>query len=70
MTDDLDFSKSGNSRPLPPAAAQAPLYIPGMAKAFFASAGKVDQVPAGTKFFLENDKASRILLKRDKMYLL
>jgi CRP/FNR family transcriptional regulator, cyclic AMP receptor protein len=70
VTDDLDFSNSGRARTLPPAAAQAPLYSPGIARAFFESAGKVERMPAGTKFFLENDKASRILLKRDKMYLL
>lgn len=67
--DDLDFSNSGKSR-TPPPAAPAPLYVPGIARAFFESAGKRETVPAGTKFFVENEKASRILLKRDKMYLL
>lgn len=68
--DDLDFSNSGKTRPLPPAAAQAPAYSPAIARAFFESAGKAEDVPAGTKFFAENDKASRILLRRDRMYLL
>jgi CRP/FNR family transcriptional regulator, cyclic AMP receptor protein len=67
--DDLDFSGTAKPKPAsaPPAAA---LYSPGIARAFFESAGKQESVPAGTKFFLENEKASRILLKRDKMYLL
>jgi CRP/FNR family transcriptional regulator, cyclic AMP receptor protein len=67
--DDLDFSNSGKSRPLPQAA-PAPAYMPDVARAFFESAGKEETVPEGTRFFQENDKASRILLKRDKMYLL
>ncbi|HKU45588.1 MAG TPA: cyclic nucleotide-binding domain-containing protein [Burkholderiales bacterium] len=73
MTDDLDFSKpAGAPKPAAPAAPQpqAPLYIPAIARAFFESVGKEDTVPAGTVIFAENDKASRILLKRDKMYLL
>ncbi|HWM44493.1 MAG TPA: cyclic nucleotide-binding domain-containing protein [Burkholderiales bacterium] len=69
--DDLDFSRSGG--PLKPAAApqpQPPLYIPAVARAFFESVGKEETVAAGTVFFAENEKASRILLKRDKMYFL
>jgi CRP/FNR family cyclic AMP-dependent transcriptional regulator len=65
--DDLDFSQSGKQKAMPP---PAPVYIPGIARAFFESAGKEESVPAGTKFFMENEKASRILLRRDKMYLL
>jgi CRP-like cAMP-binding protein len=73
MTDDLDFSRPGG--PLKPAAPtppppQAPLYIPAIARAFFESAGKEESVGAGSVFFAENEKASRLLLKRDKMYLL
>jgi len=69
MADDLDFSKPAGS-PKPAAAPQAPLYIAAIARAFFESAGKEEAVAAGTVFFAENEKASRILLKRDKMYLL
>jgi CRP-like cAMP-binding protein len=69
MADDLDFSKPADS-PKPAAAPQAPIYIPAIAREFFESAGKDEDVPAGTVFFAENEKASRILLKRDKMYLL
>jgi CRP-like cAMP-binding protein len=69
--DDLDFSRSGGPlKPAPAAAPQAPVYIPAIARAFFESAGKEESVAAGTVFFAENEKASRILLKRDKMYLL
>lgn len=67
--EDLDFSNTGKRRALPPAA-PAPAYVPAIARAFFESAGKRESVAAGTRFFQENDKASRILLKRDKMYLL
>jgi CRP-like cAMP-binding protein len=70
--EDLDFSRPGG--PLKPAAAapqpQGPIYIPAIARSFFESAGKEESVAAGTVFFAENEKASRILLKRDKMYLL
>jgi len=74
MSDDLDFSRpAGAAKPPPaskPAAPSAPLYIPAVARAFFESAGKEESVPAGTVFFSENEKASRLFLKRDKMYLL
>ena len=69
MSDDLDFSKPAGA-PKPAAAPQAPLYIPAVARAFFESAGKEEQVAPGTVIFSENDKASRLLLKRDKMYFL
>ena len=73
MTDDLDFSRPGGTlkppAPTPPQP-QGPIYIPAIARAFFESAGKEESVAAGTVFFAENEKASRLLLKRDKMYLL
>jgi CRP-like cAMP-binding protein len=74
--DDLDFSKPAKkpepAKPAAPAqpATPAPAYNPAIARDFFATAGKEEQVAAGTKIFAENEKASRILLKRDKMYLL
>ena len=69
--DDLDFSKSGGRlKPATPPTPQGPVYDPAVARTFFESAGKEERVPAGTVFFAENEKASRILLKRDKMYLL
>ena len=71
MADDLDFSKpAGPPKPAAAPAAQPPLYIPAVARAFFESAGKEESVDAGTVFFAENEKASRLLLKRDKMYYL
>lgn len=71
--DDLDFSKPAGAPkpgPAPTAQPQAPLFIPAIARAFFESVGREETVAAGTVFFAENEKASRILLKRDKMYLL
>jgi CRP-like cAMP-binding protein len=71
--EDLDFSKpAGAPKPSPAPAAQpqAPLYIPAIARSFFESVGREESVAAGTVFFAENEKASRMLLKRDKMYLL
>ncbi len=71
--DDLDFSKTGGGwkpAPVPTPQPQAPLYIPAIARSFFESAGKEESVADGTVFFAENEKASRILLKRDKMYFL
>src|SRR5437762_2998123 len=71
MADDLDFSKpAGSPKPAAAAVPQAPLYIPAVARTFFESAGKEESVAPGTVFFSENEKASRLLLKRDKMYFL
>ena len=41
-----------------------------MAMEFFSSAGKTETVAQGATLFAENEKASRLLLRRDKMYLL
>jgi CRP-like cAMP-binding protein len=70
--DDLDFSIPSLPKPAPkPAPApQPPVYVPAIARAFFESTGKEETFPAGTVIFAENQKASRILLKRDKMYFL
>lgn len=69
--EDLDFSRSGGPlKPSPAPAPQPPIYIPAIARSFFESVGKEETVAAGTVFFAENEKASRILLRRDKMYLL
>ena len=71
MSDDLDFSKpAGSAKPAAPPMPQAPIYVPAIARAFFESAGKEERVVPGTVFFSENERASRMLLKRDKMYLL
>jgi CRP/FNR family cyclic AMP-dependent transcriptional regulator len=72
VSDDLDFSKpAGAPKPAPaPAAPQAPLYIAAIARGFFESAGKEEALAPGTVIFAENERASRLLLKRDKMYFL
>jgi CRP/FNR family cyclic AMP-dependent transcriptional regulator len=73
LMDDLDFSKpAGAPKPAPTPAPQqqAPIYIPAIARAFFESVSKEENLRAGTVIFAENEKASRILLRRDKMYVL
>src|SRR5690348_446089 len=73
MSDDLDFSKpAGAAKPAakPPAPAPAPVYVPAIAQVFFESAGREESFAPGTVIFADNEKASRILLKRDKMYFL
>ena len=49
---------------------RSPLYDPAVATAFFESAGKREHVAAGTKFFAENEKDTRMFFHRDKVYLL
>ncbi len=67
--DELDFSKPApKPGPAAPRPAAPPLYNAAMAMEFFRTGGKPESVPAGTKFFEENQKAG--FLKRDKMYLL
>ncbi len=68
--DELDFSNPGQPKPAAPkpvAPAPVPIYNAAMAMEFFRAGGKPESVPAGTKFFEENEKAG--FLKRDKMYL-
>src|SRR5690606_26497039 len=65
--DDLDFSKpAGPQRTAPPPPKS--VYDPAMALEFFRAGGKPEAVPAGTRFFEENEKAG--FLRRDKVYLL
>lgn len=45
-------------------------YDPAIALEFFKAVGTPQDVPPGTTFFVENEKGSRLLRKRDKMYLL
>lgn len=49
---------------------RSPLYDRSVALSFFESAGKRESVAAGTRFFTENEKGSRMFFQRDKMYLL
>src|SRR6266705_3702965 len=60
---ELDFTKPAE----PP---QTSIYDPAMAMEFFSSGGKTETVAQGATLFAENEKASRLLLRRDKMYLL
>ncbi|MDX1373944.1 MAG: cyclic nucleotide-binding domain-containing protein [Burkholderiales bacterium] len=45
-------------------------YDPAIALEFFKAAGTPEDVAPGTTFFVENEKGSRLLMKRDRMYLL
>jgi len=49
---------------------RSPIYDPAVAQAFFESAGKPESVAQGARIFAENEKGSRILFQRDKIYLL
>jgi len=61
---DLDFSKPvGEPR-------KTSVYDPAVATEFFGSAGKTETVAQGTTLFAENEKGSRLLFQRDRMYLL
>ena len=60
---ELDFTK-----PVEPA--KTSIYDPAMATEFFSSYGKMETVAKGATIFAENEKGSRLLLRRDKMYLL
>jgi CRP-like cAMP-binding protein len=60
---ELDFTK-----PVEPA--KVSIYDPAMATEFFSSVGKPETVAQGATIFAENEKGSRLLLQRDKMYLL
>lgn len=60
---ELDFTK-----PVEPA--KTSIYDPAMATEFFSSSGKTETVAKGATIFAENEKGSRLLLRRDKMYLL
>lgn len=61
---DLDFSKPA-SEPR-----KASIYDPAVAMEFFGSTGKTEVFKKGATIFAENEKGSRLLLQRDKMYLL
>jgi CRP/FNR family transcriptional regulator, cyclic AMP receptor protein len=60
---ELDFTK-----PVEPA--KTSIYDPAMATEFFSSFGKTETIAKGAMIFAENEKGSRLLLQRDKMYLL
>lgn len=47
-----------------------PSYDPAAALDFFKAGGEVENIPAGRTIFRENRRGQRLLLQRDKMYLL
>jgi CRP-like cAMP-binding protein len=47
-----------------------PSYEPAAALEFFKAGGEVENIPAGRTIFRENRRGRRLLLERDKMYLL
>ena len=68
---ELDFTKPvGPAKPSVEAPAKPSIYDPAMATEFFSSVGKPEPVAKGATFFAENEKGNRLLLRRDKMYLL
>jgi len=75
--DDLDFSgkpaapvpRPAVPKPVAPTE-QASIYDPKLALAFFKVAGTLEQFPAGTQIFAENEKTSGFFSKGARMYLL
>src|SRR2546430_2784734 len=68
---ELDFTKPvGPAKPSVEAPARPSIYDPAMATEFFGSVGKPEPVAKGATIFAENEKGNRLLLRRDKMYLL
>src|SRR5260370_16558112 len=68
---ELDFTKpAGPAKPSVEAPAKPSIYDPAMATEFFSSVGKPEPVAKGATIFAENEKGNRLLLRRDKMYLL
>ena len=47
-----------------------PTYEPAAALEFFRTGGEVETIPAGKTIFRENRRSRKVLLQRDKMYLL
>src|SRR5260221_10051539 len=68
---ELDFTKPEKpAKPPVEAPAKPSIYDPAMAMEFFGSTGKPETVAQGTTIFTENEKGNRLLLQRDRMYLL
>src|SRR5260221_10877893 len=68
---ELDFTRP--ERPAKPpveAPARPSIYDPVMAMEFFGSAGKPETIAQGTTIYTETEKGNRLLLQRDRMYLL
>src|SRR5256712_8064658 len=68
---ELDFTKPvGPAKPSVGAPAKPSIYDPAMATEFFSPVGKPEPVAKGATIFAENERGNRLLLRRDKMYLL
>ena len=68
---ELDFTKPvGPRKPSVEATAKPSIYDPAMAAEFFGSVGKPEPVAKGATIFAENEKGNRLLLRRNRMYLL
>ena len=68
---ELDFTKPEKpAKPPVEAPAKPSIYDPAMAMEFYGSAGKPETIAQGTTIFTENEKGNRLLLQRDRMYLL
>ena len=55
---------------MPPPAQPAQIYNPAVALEFFRTAGKPEAFDKGATIFAESQKANRLLLQREKIYLL
>ena len=58
------------NKPVVTPTARGTLYDPAIALEFFKAAGAAEDVAQGDMIFAENQKASRLLLQKDKIYLL
>src|SRR6267143_6409328 len=68
---ELDFTTPEKpAKPPAEAPAKPSIYDPAMAMEFFSSAGKPETIAQRTTIFTENEKGNRLLLQRDRMYLL
>lgn len=68
MEEDLDFSKRSPAKAVEPQ--KSSIYDANLAEQFFKLGGAPETVAQGTTVFEENEKGNRLLLRRDKMYLL
>jgi len=68
--DDLDFSRREPAKAPAPPPAKSSIYDAHLAEQFFKLAGTPENVAQGAVIFTESEKANRLLLRRDKMYLL
>src|SRR5258708_23220313 len=68
---ELDFTKpAGPTKPSVEAPAKGSSWEQAMGREVFSSVGKPEPVAKGATIFAENEKGNRLLLRRDKMYLL